>query len=256
MEKNEKIKQYAQELRKNATKEENLLWYKFLRHYPVQFRRQCPFDRYIVDFYCAKARLVVELDGSQHYDRDGMEHDRQRTGYLGTLGLEVLRFSNADVLQRFDDVCRMIDLAVKNRYCPGATPVGTGRRALENKYYTAVRSPHPPPPGAPSPQGEGIAAPPPKIGGNMSKIEFIVPTLFGLEGLAGDELRRMDMENVRVEDRRVFFTGDERALAKANICLRTGERVMIVLAQFTAKTFEELFQGVYHANCCSNPCCY
>ncbi len=80
------------------------------------------------------------------------------------------------------------------------------------------------------------------------KIEMIVPTLFGLEGLAGDELRRMQMENVRVEDRRVFFSGDERALAKANVCLRTGERVMIVLARFQAKTFEELFQGVYHAN--------
>ncbi|MBR2423232.1 MAG: class I SAM-dependent RNA methyltransferase [Oscillospiraceae bacterium] len=79
-------------------------------------------------------------------------------------------------------------------------------------------------------------------------MQFIVPTLFGLEGLAGDELRRMNMENVKVEDRRVFFTGDEYALARANICLRTGERVMIVLAQFTAKTFEELFQGVYHAN--------
>ena len=82
----------------------------------------------------------------------------------------------------------------------------------------------------------------------MRNFNLIVPTLFGLEGLAGDELRRMGMENVRVEDRRVFFTGDEIALAKANICLRTGERVMVVLAQFTAKTFEELFQGVYHAN--------
>ena len=82
----------------------------------------------------------------------------------------------------------------------------------------------------------------------MNKMQFAVPTLFGLEGLAGDELRRMDMENVRVEDRRVLFTGDERALAKANICLRTGERIMIVLAQFEARTFEELFQGVYHAN--------
>ena len=82
----------------------------------------------------------------------------------------------------------------------------------------------------------------------MRNFNLIVPTLFGLEGLAGDELRRMGMENVRVEDRRVFFTGDEIALAKSNICLRTGERVMIVLAQFTAKTFEELFQGVYHAN--------
>ena len=79
-------------------------------------------------------------------------------------------------------------------------------------------------------------------------MQLIVPCLFGLEGLAGDELRRMKMEDVRVEDRRVLFTGDENALAKANICLRTGERVMVVLAQFQAKTFEELFQGVLKAN--------
>ena len=79
------------------------------------------------------------------------------------------------------------------------------------------------------------------------EMRFAVPCLFGLEGLAGDELRRMNMENVTVEDRRVLFTGNEQALAKANICLRTGERVMIVLAQFTAKSFEELFQGVYAA---------
>ena len=82
----------------------------------------------------------------------------------------------------------------------------------------------------------------------MGKFTFAVPCLFGLEGLAGDELRRLNMEDVKVEDRRVLFTGDENALAKANICLRTGERIMIVLAQFEAKTFEELFQGVYHAN--------
>ena len=82
----------------------------------------------------------------------------------------------------------------------------------------------------------------------MNHMEFAVPTLFGLEGIAGDELRRLDIQNVRVENGRVLFSGDERALAKANICLRTGERVMIVLAQFQAKTFEELFQGVYHAN--------
>ena len=82
----------------------------------------------------------------------------------------------------------------------------------------------------------------------MNNMQFVVPCLFGLEGLAGDELKRMDMENVRVEDRRVLFTGDENALAKANICLRTGERVMILLAQFEAKTFEELFQGVLHSN--------
>ena len=82
----------------------------------------------------------------------------------------------------------------------------------------------------------------------MRNMEFSVPCLFGLEGLAGDELRRMDLESVRVENGRVLFSGDERALAKANIGLRTGERVLIQLADFPAKTFEELFQGVYRAN--------
>ena len=71
----------------------------------------------------------------------------------------------------------------------------------------------------------------------MNNMQFVVPTLFGLEGLAGDELRRMGMEDVKVEDRRVFFTGDENALARANIFLRTGERIMIVLARFKATTF-------------------
>ena len=70
----------------------------------------------------------------------------------------------------------------------------------------------------------------------MSKFEFAVPCLFGLEGIAGDELRRLDIENVRVENGRVLFSGDERAMAKANICLRTGERVLIVLADFKATT--------------------
>ena len=81
----------------------------------------------------------------------------------------------------------------------------------------------------------------------MREMEFCVPCLFGLEGIAGDELRRLDIENVRVENGRVLFSGDETALAKANICLRTGERVLVVLADFEAKTFEQLFQGVYHA---------
>ena len=82
----------------------------------------------------------------------------------------------------------------------------------------------------------------------MRNMEFSVPCLFGLEGLAGDELRRMNCENVRVENGRVLFSGDETAMAKANIGLRTGERVLILLADFQAKTFEELFQGVYRAN--------
>ena len=82
----------------------------------------------------------------------------------------------------------------------------------------------------------------------MSNFEFAVPTLFGLEGIAGDELRRLNIENVRVENGRVLFSGDESALARANLNLRTGERVLLVLANFKATTFEELFQGVYQTN--------
>ena len=72
----------------------------------------------------------------------------------------------------------------------------------------------------------------------MNNLEFAVPCLFGLEGLAGDELRRLDIENVRVENGRVLFSGGEKAMAKANICLRTGERVLLTLADFNATTFE------------------
>ena len=80
----------------------------------------------------------------------------------------------------------------------------------------------------------------------MDKFEMAVPCLFGLEGIAGDELKRLNMENVRVENGRVLFSGDAQAMAKANVCLRTGERILLVLGQFPAKTFEQLFQGVYN----------
>ena len=78
----------------------------------------------------------------------------------------------------------------------------------------------------------------------MENLQFCVPCLFGLEGLVGDELKRLELQNVRVEDRRVFFDGGYDAMAKANVCCRMGERVMILLADFEAKTFEELYQGV------------
>ena len=80
----------------------------------------------------------------------------------------------------------------------------------------------------------------------MNKNQYCVPCLFGLEGIAGDELRRLNLEDVRVENGRVLFSGDESALARASIGLRTGERILIRLADFPAKTFEELFQGVYN----------
>ena len=79
----------------------------------------------------------------------------------------------------------------------------------------------------------------------MTQLRFAVPCLFGLEGLVGDELRRLDMENVQVENGRVLFSGDVEALAKANLWLRTGERVLVLLAEFSATSFEELFQGAY-----------
>ena len=82
----------------------------------------------------------------------------------------------------------------------------------------------------------------------MTDLKFAVPCLFGLEGIAGEELRRLDIDNVQVENGRVLFTGDPYAMAKANLCLRTGERVLLVLSEFPATTFEELFQGVYRTN--------
>ena len=102
-------------LRKNLTKEERHLWYDFLRDYPVRFYRQKVIGSYVVDFYCSSAALVVELDGSQHYDEEGMKKDKQRTEYLEQFGLSVFRVANNDVMQRFEGVCEAIDLLVKTR---------------------------------------------------------------------------------------------------------------------------------------------
>ena len=115
MERNEKLKKQSQNLRKNQTKEENLLWYNFLRKYPKTFRRQYVIGNYIVDFYCHQAKLVVELDGSQHYFSQAMEYDKIRTAFLESMGLRVLRFSNLEVLKNFRSVCEMIDMTVKEQ---------------------------------------------------------------------------------------------------------------------------------------------
>ena len=97
------------------TKEERRLWYEYLRNYPYQFRRQVTFGKYILDFYCAAAKLAVELDGSQHYEADGQAYDARRTAYLNRLGIRVLRFSNLDVLNNLKGVCQAIDMAVAER---------------------------------------------------------------------------------------------------------------------------------------------
>ncbi len=100
-------------LRKNMTDEERHLWYDFLRQYELNFRRQKPIGNYIVDFYCGKARLVVEIDGGQHYDEAAIVYDKKRTEYLNNQGLFVLRFTNREIHENFREVCEHIDNEVK-----------------------------------------------------------------------------------------------------------------------------------------------
>ena len=111
---NEKLTKNAQELRKNMTKEEKHLWYDFLKYLPVTVHRQKVIGKYIVDFYCAKAKLVVEIDGSGHYTPQQNISDTNRTCELEKLGLKVIRLCNLDVDNNFYGVCEMIDLTVKN----------------------------------------------------------------------------------------------------------------------------------------------
>ncbi len=106
----------ARELRKNMTPWERKLWYCFLKRYPVRFFRQKEIEHYIVDFYCPKALLVLELDGSGHYEPEAQRADTARTAELERRGLMVLRFSNLDVDRNFEGVCTMIDLTVKERF--------------------------------------------------------------------------------------------------------------------------------------------
>lgn len=115
MEQTLKMRHNAQNLRKNATKEENHLWYDFLKTYGVQFHRQYVIDNYIVDFYCHKAMLAVELDGSQHYEPEKIRYDQQRTADLQAKGILVLRFSNLDVKRNFHAVCERIHTEVTLR---------------------------------------------------------------------------------------------------------------------------------------------
>ena len=113
--KNKELKPNAQSLRKNMTREERHLWYDFLKPYPIQFNRQKVIGNYIVDFYCDQAKMVVELDGSQHYEEQVQQYDAVRTAFLSGLGLNVLRFTNMDVQRNFQGVCEQIDRAVKER---------------------------------------------------------------------------------------------------------------------------------------------
>ena len=99
-----KLVGYARDLRKNQTKEERKLWYTFLRSLPVKFVRQKPIGQYIVDFYCAEAKLAIELDGSQHYEDIGEEYDLQRDRFLREHGIAVARYSNLQIAREYDAV--------------------------------------------------------------------------------------------------------------------------------------------------------
>ena len=110
---NKKLVGFSKQLRKNMTKEERHLWYDFLRGYDIRFLRQKVFGKYIVDFYCPKAKIVVELDGSQHYAPMGIEKDTERTIFLEQYSVTVIRIPNNEVMCNFRGVCEYIDLQVR-----------------------------------------------------------------------------------------------------------------------------------------------
>ena len=105
---------YAKHLRKNATPQENHLWYDFLSKYEVRFQRQKAIDNFIADFYCHRAKLVIEIDGRQHYTEEGKQKDEFRTEVLEGYNLTVIRFTNKQINDNFIGVCRYIDIVVKN----------------------------------------------------------------------------------------------------------------------------------------------
>jgi len=105
----------ARRLRREMTPLERKIWYLFLRNYPVKIYKQRIIGRFIVDFYCASAQLVIEVDGSQHYEPQGMAYDSERSEFLEALGLKILRFSNRDIDRDFRGVCEQIDIIIQNR---------------------------------------------------------------------------------------------------------------------------------------------
>ena len=115
MEHNINNKPLAMILRKNMTPWERKLWYCFLKEYPVRFQRQKCIDNYIVDFYCFRAKIIVELDGGGHYNLISQQKDNQRTKVLEQYGLKVIRFCNLDIDKNFYGVCTVIDEEVKKR---------------------------------------------------------------------------------------------------------------------------------------------
>ena len=128
-----KNKAFAKSLRKNMTPWERKLWYCFLKTYPVRFQRQKQIENYIVDFFCARASLILELDGGGHYDPQTLKKDEERSIKLESHGYKVIRFCNRDVDKNFYSVCTVIDREVKQRTLPqspdGDSPLREGAKA-------------------------------------------------------------------------------------------------------------------------------
>ena len=118
----------ARKLRREMTPHERKLWYLFLQRYPVKIYKQRIIDRFIVDFYCASAKLVIEIDGSQHYEEQGMAYDGERTAILESYGLKVVRYSNREIDRHFREVCDQIDYIIRERQALSADCVGTSPR--------------------------------------------------------------------------------------------------------------------------------
>ena len=110
---NKQLVPFAKQLRKEMTKEERHLWYDFLRAHTVRFSRQKVLGKYIADSYSAEAKLVIELDGSQHYEDDNFEKDAERTAFLEGYGLTIIRIPNNEVSRNFRGVCEYIDVAIR-----------------------------------------------------------------------------------------------------------------------------------------------
>ena len=119
---NPELNSLAKQLRKNMTKEERKLWYEFLKDYPIKVLRQKILGNYIVDFYCAKAKLVIEIDGSGHYTEEQKLKDEERTRNLSQYGITVIRFNNSDVMNNFYGVCTVIDRTISLRHTVGVPP--------------------------------------------------------------------------------------------------------------------------------------
>jgi very-short-patch-repair endonuclease len=106
---NRKLVPLAKQLRHNPTPAERKLWYDYLRDFPFRVLRQRPIDNFIVDFYCAALKLVIEIDGDSHFTEEGMAYDRQRTAVLMGYELRVVRFTNEEVMHNFEGVCQVLE---------------------------------------------------------------------------------------------------------------------------------------------------